>query len=112
MPKYAMLMKLTEQGRRRLDDTAGLMADIQGAWASIDGEADVYLMMGEYDFLVVGTAPRPDDVVVLSLAIAKAGDVTTTTTCIHAPAVVGEKQFFVPAGGAYRSPEVPDVPGQ
>jgi uncharacterized protein with GYD domain len=100
MGDYAMLLKLTDHGRRVLKDPVRFMNQVEEAWKAIEGEARVYLMMGEYDFLVVASAPRPEDVVALALEFAKSGDVSASTTCIHPPHRVAELPHIKPSGGS------------
>jgi uncharacterized protein with GYD domain len=82
MPKYAMFMKLTAQGRGELDDVVRYMNLHKEAWELIGGKADVYLMTGDYDFLVVASAEDELAVKALLLEIAKQGDVTTSTSSL------------------------------
>jgi uncharacterized protein with GYD domain len=102
MGHYAMMMKLTSQGKRRvLRHPVAFAAHIKDAWKAIGGEAEIYLMMGEYDFLVVGSAPRADDVGALSVALSLDGDVTSNTTCLH-PSHEWDEFFKVsPCWGKY-----------
>ena len=85
MPKYAMLMKLTEHGCRVLDNPVEFMNGHKAAWAAIGGQADVYAMTGEYDFLVVGSADNENAVTALALEIARGGEVSTTTSMLSTP---------------------------
>ena len=100
MGDYVMLLKLTDRGRRVLKDPVGFMNQVEEAWKAIEGEARVYLMMGEHDFLVVASAPRPEDVVALALEVAKSGDVSASTTPIYSLQNVAELAKFIPAGGS------------
>jgi uncharacterized protein with GYD domain len=102
MGHYAMMMKLTTQGKGRvLRHPSAFAAHVKDAWRSIEGEAEIYLMMGEYDFLVVGSAPRADDVGALAIALSLDGDVSINTTCLH-PSRDWDKLFGItPAIGKF-----------
>ena len=101
MPKYAMFMKLTPQGHAVLNDVVGFMNGHRDAWKAIDGDAEIYMMTGEYDFLVIASAPDERKVRALLIEIGKSGDVATSTSSLTSPAALGDL-FGLPKGIYHR----------
>jgi len=98
MGTYAMLLRVTERGRHILKDPARFMGQLEDAWTTIGDEVGVYLMLGEYDFLVIGTAPSADKVTALALALSEGGELTTSTVHMYTRDDVS-KLPLIPTGG-------------
>ncbi len=81
MPSYVTLVKWTDQGIRNVKDSPkradAFEAALKAAGGSVKG---IYLVMGEYDIVVVSEAPNDETVTKLALATAMQGNVRTTTT--------------------------------
>jgi uncharacterized protein with GYD domain len=80
MPSYVTLVKWTDQGIRNVKDSPkradAFEAALKAAGGSVKG---IYLVMGEYDIVVVSEAPNDETVTNLALATAMQGNVRTTT---------------------------------
>ncbi len=80
MPTYVTLVKWTDQGIRNVKDSPkradAFEAALKAAGGSLKG---IYLVMGEYDIVVVSEAPNDETVTKLALATAMQGNVRTTT---------------------------------
>lgn len=80
MPTYVSLVKWTEQGIRAVKDAPKRLEAFEAAVTRAGGKLkDVYLVMGEYDLVVVTEAPNDEAVARLALATAMQGNVRTTT---------------------------------
>jgi uncharacterized protein with GYD domain len=80
MPSYVTLVRWTDQGVRNVKDSPkradAFEAALKAAGGSVKG---IYLVMGEYDIVVVSEAPNDETVTKLALATAMQGNVRTTT---------------------------------
>ena len=80
MPMYVTLVKWTEQGIRAVKDAPRRLEQFEAAVKAAGGKLrDVYLVMGEYDLVVVTEAPNDEAVAKLTLSTAMGGNVRTTT---------------------------------
>jgi len=80
MPKYVVLMKMTDQGSKdfrnapeRIENGTKLLEKLGGKLIGF------YLVMGEYDYVGIGECPSDEVATAFSLAISSAGNVKTTT---------------------------------
>ncbi len=80
MPKYVVLMKLTEQGIKdirnapeRLEQGVKLLEKMGGKLLGF------YMTMGEYDYVGIGDAPSDEVHAAFMLALGSVGNVKTTT---------------------------------
>ena len=80
MPKYVVLMKLTEQGSKdirnapeRIDQGTKLLEKMGGKLTGF------YMVMGEYDYVGIGEAPSDEVQAAFMLALGSGGNVKTTT---------------------------------
>ena len=81
MPTYVTLVKWTDQEIRNVKD-APKRAEAFEAALKANGERlkdNIYLVMGEYDLVVVTESPNDETVARMTLATAMAGNVRTTT---------------------------------
>lgn len=80
MPSYITLVKWTDQGIRNVKDAPKRMEAFEGAVKAAGGALkDAYLVLGEYDLVVVTEAPNDETVARLTLATGSMGNVRTTT---------------------------------
>ena len=81
MATYVTLAKWTEQGIRNVKDAPKRMEAFERALTSAGGKLkDMYMLMGEYDLLVVTEAPNEEVVAKLTLATGMLGNVRTMTS--------------------------------
>lgn len=80
MPKYVVLMKMTDQGSKdvrnapeRIEDGIKLLEKMGGKLFAF------YMVMGEYDYVGIGEAPSDEVQTAFALAVSSAGNVKTTT---------------------------------
>ncbi|MGD2144467.1 MAG: GYD domain-containing protein [Anaerolineae bacterium] len=80
MPKYVILMNLTEQGVATVKEAPDRVEEAREALEAAGGKLiDFYLTMGPYDYVVVAEGPS-DEVALLQLfGLGAAGNVRTTT---------------------------------
>ena len=80
MPSYVTLVKWTDQGIRNVKDAPkradAFEAAVKATGGSLKG---IYLVMGEYDLVVVSEAPNDETVTKLALSVAMQGNVRTVT---------------------------------
>ncbi len=80
MPTYIALSNLTDQGVRNMKDLARRLRNAEQAFAQFGATLrEVYLVMGQYDYVVVAEAPDDETIARVSLAIAGQGNVRTQT---------------------------------
>ena len=80
MPTYILLAKWTEEGIKSVKQSPQrLQAARQLVQATGGSIKDFYMVMGEYDFIVVAEAPNDEAYARVALAIAAGGTVRTTT---------------------------------
>ncbi len=80
MPTYIALSNLTDQGVRNMKDLARRLQNAEQAFAQFGATLrEVYLVMGQYDYVVVAEAPDDETIARVSLAIAGQGNVRTQT---------------------------------
>lgn len=80
MPTYVSIASLTDQGVRTMKDLPQRLQNADQQFAAMGATLrEVYLLMGEYDYVVIAEAP--DDVTMgrIALAIAGQGNVRTKT---------------------------------
>ena len=80
MPTYISLLKLTEQGTKNIE---GLSQGFEQSAQRLEGLGgkllDYYLVMGEYDFVVLWEVPSEEIAASFLLRMGAAGNVMTTT---------------------------------
>jgi uncharacterized protein with GYD domain len=80
MPTYIALAKLTDQGVRTMKDLSRRLQNAEETFRSLGAELkEVYLAMGEYDYVVIADAPDDETIARVSLAVAGQGNVRTNT---------------------------------
>jgi uncharacterized protein with GYD domain len=80
MPTYVSLVKWTEQGIRDVKESPQRLDAAKQAFSAAGGRlTDFYLVLGEYDMVIVGEFPNDEAYTTSLLAIAARGAVRTTT---------------------------------
>ena len=80
MPTYVTLVNWTDQGIRNVKDSPKRAEAFEKAVKAAGGQIkEVYLVMGEYDLVVITEAPNDETVARLTLATGSIGNVRTRT---------------------------------
>jgi uncharacterized protein with GYD domain len=80
MPVYVALMKLTDEGARALKESPERIRAAKEKWEALGGKIETfYVLMGEYDFVAIGSAPSEWTALAWDAAMAKSGAVRTVT---------------------------------
>jgi uncharacterized protein with GYD domain len=80
MATYVTLLKWTEQGIREVKESPQRLDAAKEAFSAAGGRlTDFYMVLGEYDIVVVGEFPNDEAYTATLLAIASRGAVRPTT---------------------------------
>ena len=80
MPTYVTLVNWTDQGIRNIKDSPKRAEAFEKAVKAAGGQLkEVYLVMGEYDLVVISEAPSDETMARLALATGSLGNVRTRT---------------------------------
>lgn len=80
MPTYVTLVNWTDQGIRNVKDSPKRAEAFEKAVKAAGGQLkEVYLVMGEYDLVVITEAPNDEAMTRLTLATGSLGNVRTRT---------------------------------
>jgi uncharacterized protein with GYD domain len=80
MATYVALSSLTDQGIRNMKDLSRRLQNADQTFAQFGATLrEVYLLMGQYDYVVVAEAPDDQTMARIALAIAGQGNVRTQT---------------------------------
>ena len=80
MPTFISYVNFTDQGIRDLKDAPNRVEAARSALKNLGGELkDIYLTTGQYDLLAISEAPDAEVIAKFSLALARLGNVRTTT---------------------------------
>ena len=80
MPRYLILMQLTNQGVKGIKEAPGRIDAGIKAWEGMGGKmTGFYALMGEYDYAAIGEAPSDEVAAAFCLALGSLGFVRTTT---------------------------------
>jgi len=80
MPKYIVMMKLTEQGGKDIRNAPERIESANKLFQKMGGkEIGFYMVMGEYDYIGIGECPSDEVATAFVLALSSAGNVKTTT---------------------------------
>jgi uncharacterized protein with GYD domain len=95
MPTYIGLLKLTEQGSKDIMNAPARIDESINSYQKMGGKViGVYLVMGEYDYVVIGEAPSDEVQTAFSLALCSQGNVKSTTlkafTAKEIPAILAK----------------------
>lgn len=80
MPKFCILMNLTEQGVKNIKEFPARLEMGVKLLESMGGKLlGFYVLLGQYDYLGIGEAPSDEVAMQFSLALSAQGNVRTTT---------------------------------
>ncbi len=80
MPTYIALTNITDQGIRNMKDLSRRLQNAEQTFAQMGAQLrEVYLVMGQYDYIVVAEAPDDETMARIALAVAGQGNVRTQT---------------------------------
>jgi uncharacterized protein with GYD domain len=80
MPTYIILNQWTQQGLQTIKDAPARLDAAKKAAQAMGGEIKTfYLVMGQYDFVVIAEAPNDEAVAKLLLAVGAQGNFRTET---------------------------------
>ena len=80
MERYVVLMKLTDQGIKDIKNGPQRVELSAAAMEAMGGKlVDFYLVMGEYDYVVIGDVPNAEVGTAFLLSLGAAGNVKTTS---------------------------------
>lgn len=80
MPTYIGLLKLTDQGSKDIMNAPARIDEGINLYKKMGGKViGVYLVMGEYDYVVIGEAPSDEVQTAFTLTLCSQGNVKSTT---------------------------------
>jgi uncharacterized protein with GYD domain len=80
MATYISFIQYTQQGMQKIKESPSRLDQVRKAYEAAGAKLkDFYLVMGEYDIVIVAEAPNDDVVAKLALTIGAAGNVRTRT---------------------------------
>jgi uncharacterized protein with GYD domain len=80
MPTFITLASWTQEGIKNVKDSPARLDAAKKAFKAFGGEMkEFYMVMGQYDMVVIGEAPNAEAVSKIALAIAQSGAVRTET---------------------------------
>jgi uncharacterized protein with GYD domain len=80
MPTYVSLASLTDQGVRTMKDLSHRLQNAEQMFGQMGAKLiEVYLLMGQYDYIVIAEAPDDETMARIALAVAGQGNVRTQT---------------------------------
>lgn len=81
MATYISLIQFTQQGLQKIKDSPGRLDAAKKAYEQAGAKIkDFYLVMGEYDIVIVSEAPNDEAVARISLVLGAQGNVRTRTS--------------------------------
>ena len=80
MATYVSLVTFTDQGIRTMRDLARRLENADQTYRSLGAELkNIWLVMGQYDYVVLSEAPDDETAARVALAVASQGNVRTQT---------------------------------
>jgi uncharacterized protein with GYD domain len=80
MPRWISLVKLTEQGIRNIKQAPERLEEsIKGIEALGGKLVDFYMVMGEYDYVVIVEGPSDEAAMIFLMGLGASGNLRTTT---------------------------------
>ena len=81
MPTYISLLQYTAQGIEKIKESPNRVDDARKLYANFGATLkDFYLVMGEYDIVIVSEAPDDETIAKIMLVVANKGNVRSKTT--------------------------------
>ena len=80
MPTYVTIASITDQGIRNMKDLAKRLQNAEQTFSALGAQLrEVYLTMGQHDYVVIADAPDDETMARISLTVAGQGNVRTQT---------------------------------
>jgi uncharacterized protein with GYD domain len=80
MATYISLVSFTDQGIRTMRDLARRLENADQTYQNLGAQLkDIWLVMGQYDYVVLSEAPDDETAARVALAVASQGNVRTQT---------------------------------
>jgi uncharacterized protein with GYD domain len=80
MPTYISLLRFTQQGVQKIKESPARLDAAKKAFKALGGELkQFYLVMGQYDIVLVAEHPDEETATKIALAIGSQGNVCTET---------------------------------
>ena len=80
MPTFITLVNYTQQGVENMKESPARLDAVKQAFQAMGAELQAfYLVLGQYDAVVIGEAPDDETAALLSLAVGSQGSVRTET---------------------------------
>ena len=81
MPTYISFIQWTQQGMQKIKESPGRLDHAKKGYEAAGGKIkDFYMVMGEYDLVIVAELPNDEAVAKLALTLGSAGSVRTVTS--------------------------------
>ena len=80
MPHYIILLRLTDEGVKKIKDAPGLVEEGIKSFETMGGKVTgFYVTMGEYDYVAVGEAPNDETLMRFLFGLRSLGNIRSTT---------------------------------
>ena len=80
MPTYISLIQYTDQGIQKIKESPARLDHARKGYEAAGGKIkDFFLVMGEYDIVIVAELPNDEAVAKLALTLGSAGNIRTRT---------------------------------
>ncbi len=80
MPTYISLIQYTDQGIQKIKESPARLDHAKKGYEAAGGKIkDFFLVMGEYDIVIVAELPNDEAVAKLALTLGSAGNIRTRT---------------------------------
>jgi uncharacterized protein with GYD domain len=80
MPTYISLIQYTQQGIQKIKESPARLDHAKKGYEAAGGKIkDFYLVMGEFDLVIVADMPNDEAVAKLTLSLGSAGNIRTRT---------------------------------
>ena len=81
MPTYISLIQYTQQGLQKIKESPARLDHAKKGYEAAGGKIkDFYLVMGEYDIVVVAELPNDEAAAKLALTLGSAGNIRSRTS--------------------------------
>ena len=80
MPTYISLIQYTQQGVEKIKESPARLDHAKKGYEAAGGKIkDFFLVMGEYDIVIISELPNDEAVAKLTLTLASSGNIRTRT---------------------------------
>jgi uncharacterized protein with GYD domain len=80
MPTYISLIQYTQQGIQKIKESPARLDQARKGFEAAGGKIkDFFLVMGEYDLVIISEMPNDEAVAKVSLTLGSAGNIRTRT---------------------------------